>query len=41
MTKPIVNTATERRDPDYHLAIFQVRPSIFSVNYNVTIDMLS
>ena len=34
MTKPIVNTVTERRDPDYHLVKFQVSSSIISVDYN-------
>ena len=35
MTKPIVNTVTERRDPGCHLAIFQVSPSVISVDYNL------
>ena len=32
MTKPIVNTVTKRRDPVCHLAIFQVSPSVISVD---------
>ena len=41
MAKPIVNIVTELKDPDYHLAIFQVSSSIVSVNYNLIIDTFS